>query len=46
MLALKNRGARVVELGTSSQNLPMQGLAEKLGFVVVSEKLWLSKQVT
>ena len=46
MQALKSRGARVVELGTSSQNLPMQELAEKLGFLVVSEKLWFSKQVS
>ena len=46
MLTLKNRGARVVELGTSSQNLPMQKLAESLGFILVSEKLWFSKKVS
>ena len=46
MMALKNRGARVVELGTSSGNTAMQRLAEKLGFVVASEKLWFSKQVS
>ena len=46
MLALKKRGARVVELGTSSGNTAMQRLAEKLGFVVASEKLWFSKQVS
>ena len=44
LLVLKNRGARVVELGTSSQNLPMQKLAESLGFILVSEKLWFANK--
>ena len=43
---LKNRGATFVELGTSSNNIPMQRLAESLGFVRASEKLWFSKEVT
>ena len=42
---LQHRGARTVRLGTSSENLPMQRLAESLGFVVVSERLWFSKIV-
>lgn len=44
--ALKERGVTGVELGTSSENIPMQRLAELLGFVAVSEKLWFSKTVT
>lgn len=44
--SLKNKGAKVVELGTSSENIAMQRLAESLGFVVVSEKMWFSKKVT
>ena len=43
---LRNRGASTVELGTSSKNIPMQRLAESLGFIGVSEKLWFSKKVT
>ncbi len=43
--ALKDRGANVVELGTSSENIAMQRLACALGFALVSEKLWFSKQV-
>jgi len=42
---LKENGAEVVELGTSSENTPMQKLAEMSGFVRVSEKLWFSKSV-
>jgi len=42
---LKENGAEVVELGTSSENTPMQKLAEISGFVRVSEKLWFSKSV-
>lgn len=44
--SLKKKGAKVVELGTSSENIPMQRLAKALGLVVVSEKLWFSKDVT
>jgi ribosomal protein S18 acetylase RimI-like enzyme len=43
--ALQARGAQEVKLGTSSQNLAMQRLAETLGFEVVSEKLWFSRPV-
>jgi ribosomal protein S18 acetylase RimI-like enzyme len=46
LLALKNRGARVAKLGTSSENIAMQQLAKVLGFVLVSERLWYSKKVT
>jgi RimJ/RimL family protein N-acetyltransferase len=38
-------GANRVELGTSSENIAMQKLAEKLGFQLVSEKLWFSKEI-
>ncbi len=43
--ALKNRGATVAELGTSSENVPMQRLAERMGFVCVAENLWFAKKV-
>jgi len=43
--ALKNRGMEVANLATSSQNIPMQKLAESAGFLVVSEKMWFSKIV-
>ena len=46
MKMLQGRGAQSVELGTSSENLAMQGLAESLGFEVVSERLWFSKTIT
>ncbi len=42
---LKSSGVTVVELGTGSDNMPMQRLAESLGFVCVAEKLWFSKIV-
>jgi len=45
MQLLKNVGAVRVELGTSSENVAMQKLADKLGFVCFSEKLWFSKNV-
>lgn len=41
--ALQARGATVAALGTSSQNLPMQQLASRLGFHLMAEKLWFSK---
>lgn len=44
--ALRQRGAKIVKTGTSSDNLAMQRLAGALGFVVVSEKLWFSKTIT
>lgn len=47
MKALRERGAKKVELGTSSENIRirMRRLAKSLGFVVVSESIWFSKQV-
>ncbi|MCL4261790.1 MAG: GNAT family N-acetyltransferase [Anaerolineae bacterium] len=42
---LQNAGAVRAELGTSSENVAMQKLAEKLGFVCISEKLWFAKVV-
>jgi ribosomal protein S18 acetylase RimI-like enzyme len=46
MAILEKSGAQKVELGTSSENLAMQKLAESLGFTCVSEKIWFSKEVT
>lgn len=43
---LKARGAVEVRVGTSSENIPMQRLAESLGFALVSEGLWFSKPVS
>ena len=42
---LRSRGARIARLGTSSENVSMQKLAECLGFVCEGEKLWFSKSV-
>jgi len=46
LITLKNAGANTVRLGTSSENIAMQKLANALGFVCVSEKLWFSKAVS
>jgi ribosomal protein S18 acetylase RimI-like enzyme len=45
MKALIERGAKKIELGTNSDNIGMQRLAQSLGFLVVSESIWFSKQV-
>ncbi|HSN94833.1 MAG TPA: GNAT family N-acetyltransferase [Anaerolineaceae bacterium] len=45
LLALQARGAKKVKLGTSSENIAMRRLAESLGFGVVSESIWFSRQV-
>jgi ribosomal protein S18 acetylase RimI-like enzyme len=44
--AIQSRGATVAELGTSSTNIPMQKLAERLGFACISESIWFSKKVS
>ncbi len=46
LVELQAKGARQARLGTSSENLPMQRLAESLGFAVISEKLWFSKAIS
>lgn len=46
LITLKNAGANTVRLGTSNENIAMQRLANALGFVCVSEKLWFSKAVS
>jgi ribosomal protein S18 acetylase RimI-like enzyme len=38
--ALRDRGAKTAELGTSSENVAMQRLAESLGFTIICESLW------
>jgi ribosomal protein S18 acetylase RimI-like enzyme len=43
--ALQAAGAESAGLGTSSENIRMQKLAEALGFTLVSEKLWFSKEI-
>ncbi len=42
---LKNRGAVKTLLGTSSENLAMQKLAELLGFRVFREDIWLTRNL-
>jgi ribosomal protein S18 acetylase RimI-like enzyme len=42
---LKEKGCNTVGLGTSSENVAMQRLAESLGFALVDEKLWFSRAV-
>jgi mycothiol synthase len=43
--ALYKRGMECAKLGTSNENIPMQRLAESVGFRIVSEKIWFSKAV-
>jgi mycothiol synthase len=43
--ALQNRQLEFAKLGTSSENISMQRLAEALGFRLVSERVWFSKNV-
>jgi ribosomal protein S18 acetylase RimI-like enzyme len=45
LIALKKAGASTARLGTSSENIAMQKLASKLGFICIAEKLWFSKTV-
>ena len=44
--SIQVRGAVIAKLGTSSENIPMQKLAERMGFVCVSENLWFSKKIS
>jgi mycothiol synthase len=43
---LQQRGATIAKLGTSSENIPMQKLAERLSFVCVLQDLWFSKEIS
>jgi len=42
---LQAKGCETVGLGTSSENVAMQRLAETLGFELVSENIWFAKNV-
>ena len=42
---LKEAGAEVTTLGTSSENHALQNLAKQLGYVCVSDKRWFAKNV-
>lgn len=42
---LKSRGVNFVQFGTSSENIPMQQLASRLGFTLLYETIWFSKEV-
>jgi mycothiol synthase len=44
--SIQVRGAVIAKLGTSSENIPMQKLAERVGFFCVSENLWFSKKIS
>ena len=43
--ALRDRGVERAKLGTSSENIAMQRLAESVGFRITSEIFWFSKAV-
>jgi ribosomal protein S18 acetylase RimI-like enzyme len=43
---LRDKGASIAKLSTSSKNLPMQRLAESLEFNCIAEQLWFNKEVT
>ncbi len=43
---LKMRGIKYARLGTSSDNLPMISLAERMGFLETDRKLWFSRKVS
>lgn len=45
MSALKKKGISTIELGTSSDNIAMQKLAQSVGYILVSESYWYSRQV-
>lgn len=42
---LKNEGAREARLGTSSDNVAMRDMAEKLGFKLLERRCWYSLEV-
>lgn len=42
---LKKRGIKTVELGTSSENIAMQKLAGKAGFILSAKSLWYSLKI-
>lgn len=44
--ALKTKGVKNVTLGTSSENIAMQRLAESLRFTIEAEKIWFTKNVS
>jgi ribosomal protein S18 acetylase RimI-like enzyme len=46
LLLLQEKGVARAQLSTGNNNIPMQRLAESLGFACISEKLWFSKEVT
>ena len=43
--AIRDKGATAARLGTSSENMPMQKLAEELSFVCMAEHVWFSKVI-
>lgn len=45
MRRLYGLGVRTVQLGTSSDNPAMQALAARMGFGLISEKYWFSKEI-
>lgn len=45
LTSLKSRGVKHVHFGTSSENIPMQQLASRMGFSLQSESVWFSKEV-
>jgi len=45
LVRLKSRGMDSARLGTSSDNFAMINLAETMGFLEISRKLWFSREV-
>jgi len=45
LFRLRELGVKVVMLGTSSENIPMQRLAECLNYDRISEKFWFSREI-
>jgi ribosomal protein S18 acetylase RimI-like enzyme len=43
--ALSAKGCRTARLSTSAENIPMQHLAESLGFTLDDDLLWFSKSI-
>lgn len=46
LVMLRDAGAEIAELGTSSENIAMQKLADSVGFVCESEKQWFSLEIS
>jgi hypothetical protein len=46
MRLLKERGIETARMGTAGDNLGMLRVAQEVGFTIVAETLWYSKDIT